>query len=127
MKTVSQTLMGLGVASAALAFASLAHADDVQGPAGPADAGPELLSEADMESLAGGTGVSWVVTNQTLTATNTGNTVSGDVVGSGDVNLGSGAFSGYDGVGNFVINTGHNNNLQSTVSVSVQLTPPEVE
>jgi hypothetical protein len=82
------------------------------------------LSLEDMDALAGGTGVDVVlITDQALTATNTGNTVTGDVVGSGQVNLGSGAFSGYSGLGNFVINTGHNNNLQSSMSVSVVLAP----
>jgi hypothetical protein len=49
--------------------------------------------------------------------------VNGDTIGSGAVNLGSGAFNGYDGIGNFVINTGHNNNLQGSISVSIAMTP----
>jgi hypothetical protein len=85
----------------------------------------EVLSTEDMDALAGGTGVDIVmITDQTLTAVNTGNTVFGETVTSGEVNLGSGAFSGYSGLGNFVINTGHNNNLQSSMSVSVVLAPP---
>ena len=79
-----------------------------------------------MEALSGGTGVEVVIdTDQVLTATNTGNTVSGDVVSSGQVNIGANAFSGYDGIGNFVINTGHNNNLQSSMNVAVVLAPPD--
>jgi hypothetical protein len=79
-----------------------------------------------MDALAGGTGVDIVmITDQTLGAINSGNTVSGDVVGSGEVSLGSGAFSGYSGLGNFVINTGHNNNLQSSMNVSIVLAPPD--
>jgi hypothetical protein len=35
--------------------------------------------------------------------------------------IGSNAFSGFDGVGNFVLNTGHNNNLQSSLNVSIVL------
>ena len=62
-------------------------------------------------------------TTQTLTAVNAGNSVNGDTIGSGAVNLGSGAFNGYDGIGNFVINTGHNNNLQGSISVSIAMTP----
>jgi len=126
MKTVSQYLKGMSFAAATLAFATPVFAADIQAPADPADVGEaELLSEADMEDLAGGTGVSMVITNQTLTATNQGNTINGDVVSSGQVTIGSGAFSGYDGVGNFVINTGHQNNLQSTISVGVTLAPSE--
>lgn len=78
----------------------------------------------DMGALSGGTGVEVIVdTDQFLTATNNGNSVTGDTVSSGQVNLGSGTFSGYDGIGNFVINTGHNNNLQSSMNVSVVLAP----
>ncbi|MEQ1808373.1 MAG: hypothetical protein ABL889_00505 [Terricaulis sp.] len=110
-------LVSAGAASAQdtlLASASLATADEA-----------ELLSSEDMDALSGGTGVEVVIdTDQVLTATNTGNSVIGDVVGSGQVNLGTGAFSGYNGLGNFVINTGHNNNLQSSMNVSILLTPP---
>ena len=66
-----------------------------------------------------------MITDQTLTATNHGNTVIGETIGSGQVNIGSNAFSGYSGLGNFVINTGHNNNLQSSMNVSIVLAPPE--
>lgn len=78
----------------------------------------------DMESLAGGTGVEVIViTEGTLSAVNSGNTVTGETIGSGMVDIGAGAFSGYSGLGNFVINTGHNNNLQSSMNVSITLTP----
>lgn len=81
----------------------------------------------DMDALAGGTGVDvTVITEGTLDAVNSGNTVSGDVVGSGQVDIGQAAFSGYSGLGNFVINTGHNNNLQSSMNVSVTLAPTAV-
>lgn len=113
--------------AAALAFPGAASAQETPLPASatPASADEtELLSLEDMNALSGGTGVEVLVdTVQVLTATNTGNTVTGDVVSSGEVNIGSGAFSGYDGIGNFVINTGHNNNLQSSMSVSIVLAP----
>jgi hypothetical protein len=125
MKSVTQVRAIL--VAAALASASVASAEDVlPAPSQQASAGEtELLSLEDMGALAGGTGVEVVIdTDQVLTATNSGNTVSGDVVTSGQVNIGSGAFSGYEGVGNFVINTGHNNNLQSSMNVTIVLTPP---
>lgn len=114
------------VLAAALASAGAAAAQEPLATPAPAPAGEaEVLSLDDMDALSGGTGVEVVVdTGQVLTATNTGNTVTGDVVGSGEVNIGSGAFSGYDGIGNFVINTGHNNNLQSSMNISIVLTPP---
>lgn len=124
MQTVTTLLKGAALASG-LAFATIASADELPSAQSSPDLGVTELSLEDMEALAGGTGVDIVtITDQTLTATNTGNTVTGDVVGSGQVSLGANAFSGYSGLGNFVINTGHNNNLQSSMSVSVVLAPP---
>lgn len=127
MQSVTKYLRGT-ILAAGLASASFAQAEEASSPAlvQPADAAePELLSMEDMDALAGGTGVDVsVITEGTLTAINTGNTVSGDVVSSGQVNIGSAAFSGYSGMGNFVINTGHNNNLQSSMNVSIVLAPP---
>lgn len=125
MKSVSQ-LKGILIA-ATLASASAASAQEatLPAPASPASADEtELLSLEDMDALSGGTGVEVVIdVDQVLTATNTGNSVTGDVVTSGEVTIGSGAFTGYDGIGNFVINTGHNNNLQSSMNVSIVLAP----
>lgn len=122
MQTVTKFLKGMLFAGS-LASAGFASAQEI--PASASGDVTELLSTEDMDALAGGTGVDIVtITNQVLTATNTGNTVIGETVGSGDVNLGAEAFSGYSGLGNFVINTGHNNNLQSSMSVSVVLAPP---
>jgi hypothetical protein len=124
MKSVTK-VRGILIA-AVLATASAASAQEaLPASASQANAGEtELLSSDDMDALSGGTGVEVIVdTDQFLTATNNGNTVTGDTVGSGQVTIGSGAFSGYDGIGNFVINTGHNNNLQSSMNVSVVLTP----
>ena len=111
--------------AAGLAGASIAVAEEPSSPAPAAEASDaEILSLDDMESLAGGTGVDvHVITTSVLDAVNNGNTVTGDVVGSGQVNIGSDAFAGYSGLGNFVINTGHNNNLQSSMNVSIALAP----
>lgn len=84
----------------------------------------EVLALDELEDLAGGDGVQInVLTAQNLTALNSGNSVIGQTIGSGAVNIGSDAFSGFDGIGNFVINTGHNNNLQSSLNVSIVLAP----
>lgn len=123
MQTVTKFLKG-ALFAGGLASATFASAQEMPA-SNPGDV-TEVLSTDDMDALAGGTGVDIVmITDQTLTALNSGNTVIGETVDSGQVNLGSGAFSGYSGLGNFVINTGHNNNLQSSMSVSVVLAPPE--
>lgn len=124
MKSVTQIVRGLFFA-AGLASASIAAAEEPSSPAPAAEASDaEILSLDDMESLAGGTGVDvHVITTSVLDAVNNGNTVTGDVVGSGQVNIATDAFAGYSGLGNFVINTGHNNNLQSSMNVSIALAP----
>jgi hypothetical protein len=81
------------------------------------------LSLEELGELRGGETIVIQDTTQTLTANNAGNSVNGDTIGSGAVNLSSNAFNGYDGIGNFVINTGHNNNLQGSISVSIAMTP----
>ncbi|MBX3509804.1 MAG: hypothetical protein KF700_01295 [Hyphomonadaceae bacterium] len=128
MKTVTTSLKGLSFA-AALAFAGAAAAQESSSSVAPAEAAfaadVEVLSQEDLQALAGGTGITTaVITEQTLSAFNGGNTVRGEVVGSGQINIGANAFSGYSGVGNFVLNTGHNNNLQSSMNVSILLAPP---
>ena len=95
------------------------------------DAVAALVRESDdgalgldeLADLRGGETIVIQHTTQTLTANNAGNTVNGNTIGSGAVNLAANAFNGYDGIGNFVINTGHNNNLQGSISVSIALTP----
>jgi hypothetical protein len=59
-----------------------------------------------------------VQATQTLTATNSGNTIGGDLI-SGDVSFSEAAMDGFNGVGNVVINTGANSNLQGNILVTV--------
>lgn len=63
------------------------------------------------------------VTNQDLTAVNAGNSIVANTVGSGAISLEGNAFSAFNGVGNILMNTGHNNNLQSTMNVTVIIGP----
>jgi hypothetical protein len=91
-------------------------------PHAPA-AGEPILSQDDLADLAGlGDAPVAVLTEQALTALNTGNTIRATDVGSGAISIGQNAFTGFDGIGNFVINSGHNNNLQSSLSVSIVIT-----
>lgn len=81
---------------------------------------PLALSSAELGGMSGGTSPSGVaISNQVLSATNSGNTVTADSVTSGAVSLQSGTFSGFNGVGNFVFNTGNNNNLQGSLSITI--------
>src|SRR5262245_31261743 len=107
MQSLSKLMSGV-VFAAGLASAGLARAEEVP-PSSEvqlAAGETELLSSDDLQSLAGGTGVDvHVITEGTLDAVNSGNSVSGDVVGSGQIEIGADAFAGYSGLGNFVINS----------------------
>jgi hypothetical protein len=81
------------------------------------------LDPSELGDLRGGEIVVVQGSSQNLSAVNSGNTVSGMTVDSGAMNINANAFNGYEGIGNFVINTGHNNNLMGSVSVNVMVTP----
>ena len=103
-----------------VAFSAVAILASGQASAADKPALPAAVSSDELASMSGGTAVA--VTNQNLTAVNSGNTVSAQSLTTGDVTLQSNAFSGFSGIGNFVINTGNNNNLQGSLSVTV-ITP----
>lgn len=93
----------------------LAQASTLAADAPEADA---ALDVAELDGLRGGD-IVIQDSSQTFNAVNRGNTVNGQTVDSGAMNINANAFAGYDGIGNFVMNTGHNNNLMGSVSVIV--------
>ena len=85
---------------------------------------PVLLGLDELSAISGGAAVTVdVLSSQSLSATNSGNSIVAGSVRSGDVSFSENALSGFSGVGNFVINTGANNNLQGSISVNVVSTP----
>ncbi len=106
----------VSVAAVALVLASQAMAAPVQ----TTSSLPQPLSPSDLAHLSGGSSIA--LTNQNLDAINAGNQINAGSVNTGDINVPDGAFNGFNGVGNFVFNTGNNNNLQGTLSVTI-LTP----
>jgi hypothetical protein len=93
-----------------------------QTPADPAAA----QSDAALEAQSGRgetTNVGVALTEQSLSAVNTGNTINAVNLTSGAISLSDSALSGFSGIGNVMMNTGANNNLQSTMSVTVVITP----
>ncbi|HET7085540.1 MAG TPA: hypothetical protein VFI23_12265 [Rhizomicrobium sp.] len=81
---------------------------------------PKALSASELQTMSGGANQANIaVSSQTLSALNSGNQVNADTVQTGNIALESGAFNGFNGVGNFVFNTGNNNNLQGTLNVTV--------
>lgn len=90
----------------------------------PATGRPAPLSGDELAGLAGGDGgVAVAVSNQELKAVNSGNRITADQVVTGSVSLDHNALSNFSGLGNIVVNTGNNNNLQSSLSVSVVMPP----
>jgi hypothetical protein len=60
---------------------------------------------------------------QDLKAVNTGNAISAGSITNGNVTIGPGAFSGFNGVGNFLMNTGNQNNIEGAVIVNIMASP----
>lgn len=88
-------------------------------PTIPAPA-PQPLAADELSGLTGRQGSnSTILSDQDLTAINNGNTITARSVSSGQILIGPGAFEGFAGVGNFVINSGHNNNLQGAITINV--------
>ncbi|MFT4074219.1 MAG: hypothetical protein QM647_01725 [Asticcacaulis sp.] len=127
MFSIHPSLRCLTISSFALiAFSAPAFAQEVPLPPAPAapdtqEPAPLALEELDGISAEGST--TNVVTNQNVNATNSGNTINADTVQNGDINFTGNALTGFSGIGNFVNNTGNNNNLQGTISVTITGAP----
>ena len=86
----------------------------------PKTATPLALDElADLHGKQGVTNNN-ILSSQELTAISQGNTINANTVTAGQISIGPGAFDGFAGVGNFVINSGQNNNLQGALTVNIQ-------
>lgn len=114
--------VGAAVASAAMAGVALAQDAAPVALADPIAASPDYaiqaapIDEEELGAISGGEGVVVeALSNQQLTASNSGS-VDADQVVTGNVDFSTGAYSG---IGNFVVNTGNNNNLQGVISVNI--------
>jgi hypothetical protein len=80
------------------------------------------LGDDALQGLSGGQAVA--INEQQLKSMTTDNSVNAaGSITNGPVSLSAGAFSGFSGLGNFVINTGNNNTLQGSMSVNITMTP----
>ncbi|MCX7587899.1 hypothetical protein [Phenylobacterium sp. 58.2.17] len=74
------------------------------------------IGDTELGAISGGQGVVVeALSNQQLSASNSGS-VAADQVATGNVDFSTGDYSG---IGNFVVNTGNNNNLQGVISVNI--------
>jgi hypothetical protein len=116
---MKQKIISATIGAFAMVGLAQAHAADARNSVSKPTL-PEALSASDLADLSGGaspTGVA--ITKQSLTAVNSGNSLNADSITTGDVMIGAGAFNGFNGVGNFVFNTGNNNNVQGSLSVTI--------
>ena len=114
-------LMGVAIASAGMfsgggALAQDAGAGGVASSDQPLTAHVAPIDDAELGAISGGQEIIVsALSNQQLTASNSG-TVEANQVTTGNVEFSTGAYSG---IGNFVVNTGNNNNLQGVIGVNI--------
>ena len=77
-----------------------------------------VMTMSELGEMRGGAQIA--INNQTLNAANTGNIIEGDF-NAGDVSLGDNALSDFNGLGNFVFNTGAQSSLQAGLSVTINI------
>lgn len=78
------------------------------------------LSLEELSRIHAGEAPQFTVTNnQSVTASSSANVISAGSLISGGVSFSQGAFGGFSGIGNIVVNTGNNNAIQGTLSVTV--------
>jgi hypothetical protein len=108
-------------ASAELSQPALDYAMSFGANALKDEAGAEEMSAKALEETSGAANtVIQSVTDQKLIAANSGNTVEvGGGISFGDVSFGDNAFTGFNGLGVIVVNTGANNNLQGAIGVNI--------
>ena len=80
----------------------------------------EDISDDDLTTIRGGEAL--LIGSQTLVALSQGNTIIGDY-NAGDVNLSDNALSGFNGIGNVVINTGAQASLQAGLNLIINVIP----
>jgi hypothetical protein len=79
---------------------------------------PNQVSDDELTDLRGGETI--VVGNQTLVAITSGNIINGNYT-AGNVSLSDNALSGFNGLGNVLINTGAQVSLQTGMNVTINV------
>lgn len=80
----------------------------------------KAMSLEELSEIRAGEAPQFTVSNsQSVTASSTANVISAGSLISGGVSFSQNAFSGFSGIGNIVVNTGNNNAIQGTLSVTV--------
>lgn len=95
-------------------------------PSAAVGGAPRSLAVEELDALHGRQGAPSVLiaSDQLLQATNSGNSVNANTVTTGAMRIDANAFSGFNGIGNFVMNSGNNNNLQGAITINIVTTAP---
>ena len=90
----------------------------------PAAFAQKAMSPNELDAVSAGEAPQLLVaTRQNVDALSSGNRISADTVTSGNVNFSENSLSGFNGIGNVVVNTGNNNSIQGTLSVTIVTAP----
>ncbi|VXC91263.1 hypothetical protein [Sphingomonas sp. AX6] len=118
MKRIIATAMTVAMFTISATASAQQSAPD-SAPITPDASLPILLSETELATTRGGQTL--IINNQTLKAITSGNVIGGDYV-AGDISFSDNAFANFAGIGNFTINTGAQNNLQTAMILTVNVT-----
>jgi hypothetical protein len=114
-------ILTFATVSAALAMINPALADEQIAP--DAFAAVSVMDPTDLDGVRGreGSQTITVATDQELTATVIGGSITADAVTTGGVTFGEGALDGFGGIGVFNVVTGNNNSVQAAIGVTFNL------
>ncbi len=90
-----------------------------------AESDAKAMQTDELADMSGGSDTVNVeaTSNQKLLANSHDNTIEAGTVNAGDVSF-AGSLGNFNGIGNFVVNTGMNNVLQGSISVTIATTAP---
>lgn len=109
--------------AAVLALATAGSALAEEPVAQDAFAAVTIMEAADLEDVRGREGSQSIIvaTDQDLTATVIGGSITAGTVNTGGVSFGEGALDGFGGIGVFNVVTGNNNSVQAAIGVTFNL------
>jgi len=121
MQGMATRILTITTVLAALAAAGAALADELTEQ--DAFAAVNVIDPVDLDGVRGreGSQTITVATDQELTATVIGGSITADSVTTGGVSFGEGALDGFGGIGVFNVVTGNNNSVQAAIGVTFNL------
>lgn len=121
MQGMAQRILMIAAALTAVTATSSALAEEPQKEDAFAAVG--VMDPVDLDGVRGreGSQTITVATEQDLTATVVGGSITADTVTTGNVSFGEGALDGFGGIGVFNVVTGNNNSVQAAIGVTFNL------